>query len=240
MATFRVFKESGSFVTVHKNFIHDDKLTWKSKGILLYLLSRPDDWQVYENELEKHSADGRDSLKSGIKELEDKGYIARSRKRDEKGRLKEYDYAVFEQPNQNGLSNVGKPYVGKPYVGKPVPTNNDLTNNDFTNNDLTNKLSSNSTTSTAKEIIDYLNQKTNKHYKYQTNKTNRLINARLNEGNTVDDFKQVIDIKVAEWTGSDMEKYLRPETLFGTKFESYLNQQGYVELNSQDLDISSL
>lgn len=70
MATFRVFKESGSFVTVHKNFIHDDNLTWKAKGILLYLLSRPDDWQVYESELQKHSADGRDSLKSGIKELE--------------------------------------------------------------------------------------------------------------------------------------------------------------------------
>ncbi|MCD8825400.1 DnaD domain protein [Staphylococcus gallinarum] len=142
MATFRVFKESGSFVTVHKNFIHDDNLTWKAKGILLYLLSRPDDWQVYESELQKHSADGRDSLKSGIKELEKVGYISRTRKRDEKGRLKEYDYSVFEQPIQNGLSNVGKPNVGKTYVGetnvgKSVPTNNDFTNNDLNNNNNT-------------------------------------------------------------------------------------------------------
>lgn len=49
MAVFRVYKESGNFVTVHKNFIHDDNLSWKAKGILLYLLSRPDDWQIYES-----------------------------------------------------------------------------------------------------------------------------------------------------------------------------------------------
>ena len=47
----------------------------------------------------------------------------------------------------------------------------------------------------------------------------------MNEKFTVDDFKTVIDKKSREWLGTDMEKYLRPETLFGTKFESYLNQQ---------------
>ena len=98
MATFRVYKESGNFVTVHKNFIHDPNISWKAKGILLYLLSRPDDWQVYEKELEKHSLDGRDSLKNGIKELEATGYIVRTRKRDDKGRLREYEYSVYEQP----------------------------------------------------------------------------------------------------------------------------------------------
>ena len=58
MATFRVYKESGNFVMVHKDFIHDSNLSWKAKGILLYRLSRPDDWQIYETELEKHSSDG--------------------------------------------------------------------------------------------------------------------------------------------------------------------------------------
>ena len=75
MAVFRVYKESGNFVTVHKSFIHDDNLSWKAKGILLYLLSRPDDWRIYETELNKHSSDGRDSLRTGIKELEEAGYI---------------------------------------------------------------------------------------------------------------------------------------------------------------------
>lgn len=75
------------------------------------------------------------------------------------------------------------------------------------------------------EIIDYLNQKTGKHFKKSIANTTRVINARIKEGFTVDDFKTVIDKKVIEW-GKDerMKQYLRPQTLFGTKFESYLNQ----------------
>lgn len=74
-------------------------------------------------------------------------------------------------------------------------------------------------------IIECLNSKAGKQYKSKTNKTQTVIKARWNEGFQEDDFRKVIDIKVAEWKGTDMEKYLRPETLFGTKFESYLNQQ---------------
>lgn len=77
----------------------------------------------------------------------------------------------------------------------------------------------------VKEIIDYLNLKTNSHYKHTSNKTRDLIKARFNEKYTLEDFKVVIDNKVEEWLNTEMEKYLRPETLFGTKFESYLNQK---------------
>ncbi|MFW7373933.1 conserved phage C-terminal domain-containing protein [Vagococcus fluvialis] len=76
-----------------------------------------------------------------------------------------------------------------------------------------------------KEIVDYLNLKTSKSYKHSTSKTKSLIKARWNEGFRVDDFKKVIDNKRFEWIGNpDMAKYLRPETLFGTKFEGYLNE----------------
>ena len=61
-------------------------------------------------------------------------------------------------------------------------------------------------------------------YKSNTAKTKQLINARLNEGFTLEDFKTVIDKKCVEWSGTEFEKFLRPNTLFGTKFESYLNQ----------------
>lgn len=80
------------------------------------------------------------------------------------------------------------------------------------------------TPNSVSEIIDYLNLKTNKKYKTTTQKTRTLIKARMNEHFTVDDFKLVIDKMCTEWMGTNMEKYLRPETLFGTKFESYLNQ----------------
>ena len=76
-----------------------------------------------------------------------------------------------------------------------------------------------------KEIIDYLNFKTNSNYKYSTNKTKELIKARFNEGFNLEDFKKVIDIKTNEWINDNkMNIYLRPNTLFGTNFENYLNQ----------------
>lgn len=140
MAIFRVYKESGNFVTVNKDFIHDPNLSWKAKGILLYLLSRPDDWQIYETELKKHACDGRDSLRTGIKELEKVGYIQRKRIRDDKGHFREYEYRVFEQPNHIGYSHLGKPQLGNSHLGKPDTTNNNITNNDLTNNNITNNV----------------------------------------------------------------------------------------------------
>lgn len=75
-----------------------------------------------------------------------------------------------------------------------------------------------------KSIIDYLNNKLGTNYRYNTAKNKSSIDARLKEGFTEEDFKIVIDKKVKEWQYTDMTKYLRPETLFGNKFESYLNQ----------------
>ena len=76
-----------------------------------------------------------------------------------------------------------------------------------------------------KEIIEYLNLKSNSNYKYTSQKTKDLIKARINNGFTIEDFKKVIDKKSQEWLGTDFEKFLRPETLFGNKFEGYLNQK---------------
>lgn len=76
----------------------------------------------------------------------------------------------------------------------------------------------------TKEIVNYLNEKVGSNYKFTTKKTKTLIKARMNEGFKLEDFKKVIDIKTDEWLKTDMQKYLRPETLFGTKFEGYLNQ----------------
>ena len=75
------------------------------------------------------------------------------------------------------------------------------------------------------DIVEYLNKKANKNYKHNSDKTRRFIDARLNEGFTLEDFKKVIDNKCRSWLNDErMNQYLRPETLFGTKFESYLNE----------------
>lgn len=94
-------------------------------------------------------------------------------------------------------------------------------------------------------IVDFLNEKANVHYKATTLKTKQLIKARLQEGFDKRDFEQVITNMVAEWKGTDMEKYLRPETLFGNKFESYLNRKvtkktvgnsGYTEEELEEIE----
>jgi uncharacterized phage protein (TIGR02220 family)/predicted phage replisome organizer len=72
-------------------------------------------------------------------------------------------------------------------------------------------------------IIAYLNEKAGTNYRASSKATQTCIHARLAEGFTEADFKTVIDKKCAEWIGGELEQYLRPSTLFGTKFESYLN-----------------
>lgn len=76
-----------------------------------------------------------------------------------------------------------------------------------------------------KKIVEYLNKKADKNFKPSSSATKKHINARLNEGFTFDDFVVVIDSKVAEWKDDKtMMKYIRPETLFGGKFDGYLNE----------------
>lgn len=75
------------------------------------------------------------------------------------------------------------------------------------------------------DIMTYFNNSLNTNFKADSDYILKLISARINDGFTVNDFKTVIDKKKAEWINTDMEKYLRPQTLFGTKFESYLNQK---------------
>lgn len=72
-------------------------------------------------------------------------------------------------------------------------------------------------------VVSYLNDKAGTKYRATSAKTKTAIHARLAEGFTLDDFKTVIDNKCRDWLGTEWEKFLRPETLFGTKFEGYLN-----------------
>ena len=88
--------------------------------------------------------------------------------------------------------------------------------------------------------IVYLNQVANKRYKF-VDKTKKFLLARFNEGYTLEDFKQVIDIKTAEWKDSpEFSKYLRPETLFGSKFDGYLNQKPKIAKSKPDNNFPDL
>ena len=83
--------------------------------------------------------------------------------------------------------------------------------------------------------IAYLNQVTEKNFQF-VEKNTKLINSRLLEGYELEDFKTVVDIKFDEWKGTEMAKYIRPETLFGTKFDGYLNQIPVNQTNKNFVD----
>ena len=90
-------------------------------------------------------------------------------------------------------------------------------------------------------IVSYLNSRVGSSFKASTDKTKRMINARLKEGFTVEDFKKVIETKAEEWENDPKFcKFLRPETLFSNKFESYLNQQQAGQSREDELKLHLL
>jgi uncharacterized phage protein (TIGR02220 family) len=105
------------------------------------------------------------------------------------------------QSTWQSISSIDKPLTSKP-ITKEISTDFPVT-----------------------EIVNYLNASTGKLFRSNSRKTISVIQARISEGFTLDDFKKVIDTKTAKWKYDlKMQDYLRPETLFGTKFESYLNE----------------
>lgn len=78
-------KRTEPFVTVRRSFIDDETISWRAKGILIYLLSKPPNWQVYEQDIIRHSKEGRDAVRVAIKELMTAGYMLKVRQRISKG-----------------------------------------------------------------------------------------------------------------------------------------------------------
>lgn len=198
---FRVHK-SGEFTVMSNYHLRDKGMSLKAKGILSIMLSLPPEWDYSVAGLRALSKDGKDGTTAALVELETLGYLKRSQATDKQGRFKGYNYDIYEKPPTE------KPLTENPPTDKPPQYNIKESNNKEFN---------------IKDIINYLNSAIGTKYRYQSKATQRLINARLNEGYTLEDFKTVIDKKAAEWKGTEMAQYLRPETLFGTKFEGYLN-----------------
>ena len=148
-----------------------------------------------------------------LKNLEKKGYIEFLTS-GSKGKESTLKITIKQQLFNNNVTNKSE-QLQQVEGGKQQQSNNNVT-----------------TLSKKKEkdnniyslVIDYLNKKANTNYRPTTKNTQSFINARVSEGYTVEDFKKVIDSKSKEWLNTDFEKYLRPATLFGTKFENYLNE----------------
>jgi len=136
----RVQKNSANpYVMLDKRIFSDINLSWKSKGILSYLLSKPDNWRVMIVDLVKQSSDGEKAVYSGLAELIKVGYIVRNAIRDDKGKFLYHEYQVFEQPidvlSTSPFSASGFSASGFSASGKRGANNTDTTKKDFTKND---------------------------------------------------------------------------------------------------------
>lgn len=229
-------EKTSNYTVIHNQFLKRKDLSWKAKGILAYVLSLPDDWNINLKEIIKHATDGEKSFRSGWKELKEAGYVSRHPIRESKTKkISHWETVVRESVDVKASEPLTqKLHVGKVDVGKvDVGNGNLLSTKELSTKELSTK-DTNKDHSPAKaepdipfkKIVNHLNEAADRNYRHSTGKTKSLIKARWNEGFSVEDFEKVIDNKVAQWKNdSEMEKYLRPETLFGTKFEGYLNEK---------------
>ena len=174
--------------------------------------------------------------------LEEEGYVISAnynRMKIDKTKWYSIDYDKLAEIEEDLVSVTTGPFVSlqgtseplmEDSLAEPIPEINTETNTESIYTPLP-----------IAEIITYLNNQTNADYKPGSWKTRKLIKARWNEGFRYDDFKKVIDIKTEEWLNDPlMSKFLRPETLFGTKFESYMNQKSAKKTktyNEEDFDL---
>ena len=121
-------KRTHPFVTIDKSILLNQQLSWKAKGILCYLLSLPDDWQIYITELTKHSTDGRTSTTSAMNELIKAGYIKRIQLKNDNGRFDGVEYHVhdepmFDSPKSENLKSENRTLLNKDNNKRKILTN---------------------------------------------------------------------------------------------------------------------
>lgn len=142
MGIVRVEKNK-NYSVVNNTGLRDERLSWKAKGILAYILTLPDDWVFYREELATHAKDGLDSLRSGMKELKEYGYLQRLPIRNDKNKIVSWETVIHEVPQVEPLADfppVEEPPVENPPVENPPVGNPELLN---TNIPSTNKLNTN-------------------------------------------------------------------------------------------------
>lgn len=143
------------YVMINKGIFENTSLSFKAKGIAGYILSRPDNWEINLRDLVNRSTEGKDAVRSGVKELEEHGYMVYRKERDEASRIIKHIWLFYETPQTPisggsingkpasgktiiGLSTSGKTTSGKTTSGKPALTNNELSNKELNNNELNN------------------------------------------------------------------------------------------------------
>ena len=140
MAVFRVEKNRG-YTVMSNHHLRNKDLSLKAKGLLSQMLSLPEDWDFTLKGLSLINREQIDAIRAAVRELEQAGYIVRSRERDGQGRLRGADYLIYEQPqpapDSPTLENpmLEKPTQEKPTQGNPTQLNKDISNTEKSTTD---------------------------------------------------------------------------------------------------------
>ena len=234
MAQFKLRCEK-DFMAIHNNIFKDKTISLKAKGLLAFMMSVPPDWDYSLAGLAACNKDGLVSVRSALQELEDNFYVKLTKVRNEKGQIVDMQYDVSDEPvfgnrieEKPFLEN---PKADNPKTEKPLSENRtQLNTNTLNTKELNTKVIKDIVQEQEEpipyaEIITYFNEVVGTHYLLRGKEIKKFIKARWNDGFRLEDFKTVLDKKTAQWKNdSEMSKYLRFETLFSNKFESYLNE----------------
>ena len=238
MAQFKLRCEK-DFMAIHNNIFKDKTISLKAKGLLAFMMSVPPDWDYSLTGLAACNKDGLVSVRSALQELEDNFYVKLTKVRNEKGQIVDMQYDVSDEPvfgnrieEKPFLEN---PKADNPKTEKPLSENRTQLNTKELNTKELNTKELNTKIDIVPEqeqepipyaeIITYFNEVAGTHYLLRGKEIKKFIKARWNDGFRLEDFKTVLDKKTAQWKNdSKMSKYLRFETLFSNKFESYLNE----------------
>lgn len=162
MGVFRVEKTKNYTVMSNYHF-KDKKISWKAKGLLSTMLSLPEDWDYSIKGLEAMSTDGNKAVRSGLKELQDNGYLTRTAIRDSKGIIRDWDYTIYENPLENPnwskeFAEVLNPDVQNGQVDTPEVQNAQVEEGQVENAQVENGIQLNTNILNTKGIKDFKNK----------------------------------------------------------------------------------
>lgn len=226
-------------VWIPKKIWVNEELIWTEKILLVEInsLDNNDGCYAGNEHFSKFLGISKDRVSKLISSLKSKGYIYtrmiyKDGTKEVDKRIINVERSKFNETNEDrnidGLKNIEGVVSNN---DTPIVSNNEDINtlipiNTINNKDIKDIVPAKADTIPYETIVEHLNLKTGKNFKHQTPATRKLIKARWNEGNELDEFKKVIDTMVHNWKDDlKMKGYLQPSTLFSTKFENYLNQE---------------
>ncbi len=198
------------------------KANWKPRQHMGVDVPRGSLSSTYE-ELAKETGLSIKNVRTAVKRLENGGEVAVKRHQ----KFTVFSIKNYDKYQSSGSQTADERQSDGSQAAVPIKEEREESNNinNNKNHNVSPPTSGGHPAYPYEDIVDYLNLKAGTKFRQSSEDTRKHIRARINDGYTIDDFKAVIDKKVSEWKGTDREIYLRPSTLFGTKFESYLNQK---------------